>query len=369
MKQKSQLKSMATVLPTDPWDVVKTVSAVLFGDKFDTDINNIQKEFQLTANDITDLLDSSASAHKSQENTSQNKTILYQLLLTVFKDTNTNISNILQAFIAITPNHASTRNQPSTFNACTPRHMVYMLITHVFNALSNDITPYMQNKMIQYFVVNDITGHKFSNMKRNVFVNDLADEVPTDILQIVHQTILSFKDQSVFECRTCYRIYVTTECKDNALKSNNIRCVGCNTFVSTEYKTEPSSTHAYAHVEDLGSKIVKLFDSRSGKPLDDAVFPSLVSLLQRDPEGLIKMKRDNYCTRLKDKDYDMIIKSLIVFISTICCDNPSCETCDQMQSIYVCPCDSCATFKAFMYALVLSINGLKSSNDASLIQK
>eukprot|EP01083_Nonionella_stella_P079973 219527_1 len=354
---------MATVVRTDPWSVIKTVNSLLFDDNFAEDIKCIQKAFESTANDVISVLD-----NNWQENEAQNKTILYQLLLTVFKDNNTNIGNILQDFIVMAPDHTST-NKASTFNECTLRQMVYILITHVFHVLSSDITPYIQNKMIQYFVDNAINGHKFNTLKQNTFVSGLTsylddDKVPTEVLQIVHQTLSSFKDQSIFQCKICYRISVTTECKDTPSKSNNIRCRGCNCIVSTakpSEEKEESSTQVI--VEDLGNKIVKLFDSRSGKALDDEVFPELMALLQHDAEGLTKIKRDNYCARLKDKDYDMIVKSLIAFVSTIDCDNASCDHKPKLQ----CSCDR--KFKEFMYALVLSINGLKSANNDSLLQK
>eukprot|EP01083_Nonionella_stella_P078641 215300_1 len=181
-------------------------------------------------------------------------------------------------------------------------------------------------------------------MNLNTFVNDLAsyidsDKVETNVFQAIHQTLSSFKDQSILECAICYRAHIITECKDTCkdtplkpLKSNNIRCVGCNSVISdaisfTEAKTGPAG----ASIGDLGSKIVELFDSRSGKALDDEVFPALVALLQRDPDGSIKIKHDNLCTRLEDKNYDLIVKSLIAFISTIRCDNSSCDHQSKLQ--------------------------------------
>eukprot|EP01083_Nonionella_stella_P066812 176260_1 len=367
---------MTTVVHTDPWSVVTTVSGVLFDGKFKVDINCIQKAFESSTNgnitDVLDNLDRGVARYKWQENNDkQKKTILYQLLLTVFKDKNTNISNILQDFISVAPNPTPALR---TFNECTLREMVYLLTTQVFNALSSDlITPYIQNKMIQYFVDNGMNGHKFIKMKQETFVNDLASyldcsELPTKVLQTIHQTISSFEDQSMIECTTCYRVFVATECKDTSLQSDHMRCVGCNSVISTaisssptEYKTEPSSTHG--SVEELGSEIVKLFDSRAGKALDDTVFPALVSLLQHDTEGVMKINHCNYSTRLADKNYDLIVKSLIAFISTIRCDNASCDHKSKLQ----CPCDT--KFKEFVYALVLSINGLKSANNDSLLQK
>eukprot|EP01083_Nonionella_stella_P152354 488215_1 len=348
---------MATVVRTDPWSVIKTVNSLLFDDNFAEDIKCIQKAFESTANDVISVLD-----NNWQENEAQNKTILYQLLLTVFKDKNTNISNILQDFISVAPNPTSALRM---FNDCNLREMVYLLTTQVFNALSSDlITPYIQNKMIQYFVDNGINGHKFIKMKQNTFINALAssldDNVPTNVLQVIHQTLSSFEAQSIFECTICYRLHIT-ECKDT---HNTIRCVGCNSVIScAEYKTEPSLARAQEQDEVLGSNIVNLFDSRAGKALDHKVFPSLMVLLQRYSEGLIKIKHDNYCTRLADKNYDLIVKSLIAFISTIRCDNASCDHKSKLQ----CPCDT--KFKEFVYALVLSINGLKSANNDSLLQK
>eukprot|EP01083_Nonionella_stella_P141521 436282_1 len=139
---------MEIVAHTDPWIVVQTVSGVLFGSTFEVDINNIQKAFESTTNgtitDVLDNLDRGVARYKWQENDKQNKTILYQLLLIVFKDNNTNISNILQDFISVAPNPTPALR---TFNECTLREMVYILTTQVFNALSSDlITPYIQNK-------------------------------------------------------------------------------------------------------------------------------------------------------------------------------------------------------------------------------
>eukprot|EP01083_Nonionella_stella_P066811 176256_1 len=356
---------MTTVVHTDPWSVVTTVSGVLFDGKFKVDINCIQKAFESSTNgnitDVLDNLDSGASQYKWQENEEQHKTILYQLLLTVFKDNNTNISNILQDFIAMTPNRISTS---IAFKDCNLRQIVYILITHVFNRLLRD-KHRIQNQMIQYFVDNGINGHKFIKMKQNTFINALAssldDNVPTNVLQVIHQTLSSFEAQSIFECTICYRLHIT-ECKDT---HNTIRCVGCNSVIScAEYKTEPSLARAQEQDEVLGSNIVNLFDSRAGKALDHKVFPSLMVLLQRYSEGLIKIKHDNYCTRLADKNYDLIVKSLIAFISTICCDNARCDD----KSMLQCPCGH-PKFKEFMYALVLCINGLKSANNDSLIQK
>eukprot|EP01083_Nonionella_stella_P286158 973941_1 len=112
---------MAARTYTDPWTVVKTVNRMLFDDKFAEDINCLQKAFESAANDVVSVLD-----NNWQENEAQNKTILYQLLLTVFKDNNTNIGNILQEFIVMAPDHTST-NKASTFNECTLRQMVYVL--------------------------------------------------------------------------------------------------------------------------------------------------------------------------------------------------------------------------------------------------
>eukprot|EP01083_Nonionella_stella_P284087 966953_1 len=298
---------MATATHTDPWDVIKTVSGVLFDDNFNVDIDAIQKAYESKTNAIQVL------ENNWQEN------VLYQLLLTVLKDKNTNIAEILQDFIAMAPNDILI-NETSTFNACNLRQMIYILITRVFNLLSSDITPYIRNKMVQYFVDNNINGRKFSKITQNTFVNDLTsclnhDKAPTDdVLTIVHRTLSSFQDQSIFECKICYRIQIATECKDTPIRSNKIRCVGCNSVVSTviasaECKTESPSVHAQG--EAIGTKIVKLFDSRSDKSLD-TVFPALMALLQdTDRDALISIKHDNYRTCLENKSYDMIVKSFI----------------------------------------------------------
>eukprot|EP01084_Bolivina_argentea_P128589 227275_1 len=389
------------------WSIIKTASALIFGNidiatciyktfqenKWSVidDILNDLIQFE-TNNIIHIILKNIKNDGKlcNQWDENRDNKILYQLLLTIYKDSNINIASILNEFIAITPFKSETFD----FYDCNTRQLIQILINDIFDANSLNINPISHNIIIQYFVENQINGKNWQNISPTDFANNLlifiknqyentfihdyknveyvsqhtkqiileyskyygSSPLSKDTLVNFANTISYHKTKQVLQCKICYYISTT---------HYNGTCKHCNSLVFKDARSTNSKLEdAKSDENDIADEIMTFFNQCREKPFDVHVFPKLATLFENNETALNKMRCDNYLKELDKKDYDTILKSFIGWIATIKCENTDCYN----KLKLICSCDP-STFQKFTYSVILTLVGLKSGNIDPLRKK
>eukprot|EP01084_Bolivina_argentea_P274178 467266_1 len=164
----------------DTWSVITVASSLIFdnieiGKCIYTTFKNknwIDREFILNnliqhkKNNIISVIYTNINKNTKLNQKWEEKkhsNILYQLLLTIYKDNKINISNILNDYIAIIPPH-HTENTIVNLSHCTVTQIIQVLIHQTLNYLSTEIHSKFHNKIIEYFVNNEINGSKLQSI-------------------------------------------------------------------------------------------------------------------------------------------------------------------------------------------------------------
>eukprot|EP01084_Bolivina_argentea_P275239 469345_1 len=362
------------------WNIIKTSSCIMFGSinvanciyktfkdnswfKMDDILNNL---IEFKENNIISIIENNMKNNNKigRKWTDNNNTILYQLLLTIYKDKKTNISNILKAFTTILPQENTT----NTFTQCNPQQIVQILINETFNILSTEINVKFHNKIIEFFIEKQISADTFDTIntqRKDDFVDDLSLYVGNtvkkfkDALSKLYKTIAGYKDNAIVRCAICY--YTNNISPKTKIKI----CVGCNSEIkSDEEKEIKSDDTAVTRVADKIKEIMKFVNARSGMNFDKEVFPSLMKLIGNHKNVLYEMRYYNYGVELHEKDYDTVLKSFIGWVFTVKCDNEECNDALKVN----CGCDH-NSFQLYTYRIILALIGLKSGVEYSLLKQ
>ena len=123
--------------------------------------------------------------------------ILYQLLLTIYKDKMTQISEILNEFIAVIP----LQTQLIAFRDCNWAQIINILIHYIFKELPSTDSP-LHNEIIDFFVHNKINGNTLIN-DISKFVNKDQNDRFSTVLVTVLKMLQTYKYYNVAQCRIC----------------------------------------------------------------------------------------------------------------------------------------------------------------------